>query len=58
MTIEQDYLNKMDKLDKQISDLRKKRQRLFLEYIHYIARAKDTQTDLCDYIHEKELKNK
>ena len=58
MTIEQDYLNQMDDLDKQISELRQKRQRLFLDYIHYIARAKDPQTDLCDYIRDKELKNK
>ena len=58
MTIEQDYLNQMDELDKQISELRQKRQRLFLDYIHCIARSKDPQTDLCDYIRDKELKNK
>lgn len=58
MTIEQDYLRRIDELDVQITELRKQRQRLFIEYMHYIARSKDPQTDLCDYIKEKELKNK
>lgn len=57
MTIEQNYLCKIDELDVQITKLRKQRQRLFIEYMHYIARRKDPQTDLCDYIKEQELKN-
>lgn len=56
MTIEQNYLCKIDELDVQISELRKQRHRLFIEYMHYIARSKDQQTDLCDYIKEQELK--
>lgn len=58
MTIEQDYLRKIEELDKQIDGLRKQRQRLFIDYMHYIARSKDQQTDLCDYIQEQELKDK
>lgn len=56
MTIEQDYLRKIDELDTEITKLRKQRQILFIEYMHYIARRKDTQTDLCDYIQEQELR--
>lgn len=56
MTIEQDYLRRIDELDTEITKLRKQRQILFIEYMHYIARKKDTQTDLCDYIKEQELK--
>lgn len=56
MTIEQDYLRKIDELDTEITKLRKQRQSLFIKYMHYIARRKDTQTDLCDYIKEQELK--
>lgn len=58
MTIEQDYLRKMEELDEQITNLRKQRQNLFIEYMRYIARSKDQQTDLCDYIQEQELKDK
>ena len=56
MTIEQDYLRRIEELDVQITELRKQRQRLFIEYMHYIARSKDQQTDLCDYIKQQELK--
>lgn len=58
MTIEQDYLRKMEELDEQITNLRKQRQNLFIEYMRYIARSKDQQTDLCDYIQQQELKDK
>ena len=58
MTIEQDYLRKIDELDTEITKLLKQRQSLFIEYMHYIARRKDPQTDLCDFIREKELQNK
>jgi hypothetical protein len=57
MTIEQDYLRKIDELDTEITKLRKQRQSLFIEYMHYIARRKDPQTDLCDFIKEQELKD-
>lgn len=56
MTIEQDYLRRIDELDTEITKLRKQRQSLFIEYMHYIARRKDAQTDLCNYIKEQELK--
>ena len=52
MTIEQDYLRRIDELDTEITKLRKQRQSLFIEYMHYIARRKDPQTDLCDFIKE------
>jgi hypothetical protein len=48
----------MEELDEQITSLRKQRQNLFIEYMRYIARSKDQQTDLCDYIQEQELKDK
>lgn len=57
MTVEQDYLKQIEQLDEEITRLRKQRQQLFIEYMRYIARQKDTQTDLCDYIREQELKN-
>lgn len=55
MTIEQDYLRRIEQIDEEIQKLRKESKRLFLEYMHYIARRKDPQTDLCDFIKEQEL---
>lgn len=55
MTTEQDYLRRIDELDTEITKLRKQRQSLFIDYMHYIARRKDPQTDLCDFIKEQEL---
>ena len=57
MTIEQDYLRIIEELDEEITRLRKRRQNLFIDYMRYIARQKDPQTDLCDYIKEQELKS-
>lgn len=54
--IEQDYMKKIEQIDEQINILRKKRQTLFIEYMRYLSRQKDPQTDLCDYIKEQELK--
>lgn len=58
MTIEQDYLRKIEELDQEITRLRKLRQNMFIDYMHYLTRRKDQQTDLCDYINEQELKDK
>ena len=57
MTIEQDYLRRIEQIDKEIQKLRKESKMLFIDYMRYLARQKDTQTDLCDYIKEQELKN-
>jgi hypothetical protein len=56
MTIEQDYMQQIEQIDEQINILRKQRQTLFIEYMRYLSRQKDSQTDLCDYIKEQELK--
>ena len=56
MTIEQDYMRQIEQIDEQINNLRKQRQTLFIEYMRYLSRQKDSQTDLCDYIKEQELK--
>lgn len=56
--IEQDYRKQIEFIDEQINILRKKRQILFIEYMRYLSRQKDLQTDLCDYIKEQELKKK
>ena len=56
MTIEQDYMKQIEQIDEQINNLRKQRQTLFIEYMRYLSRQKDSQTDLCDYIKEQELK--
>lgn len=56
MLIEQDYMQLIEQIDEQINILRKKRQTLFIEYMRYLSRQKDPQTDLCDYIKEQELK--
>ena len=58
MTIEQDYMKQIEQIDEQINNLRKQRQTLFIEYMRYLSRQKDSQTDLCDYIKEQELKKK
>lgn len=57
MTIEQDYLHRIEQIDEEIQKLRKESKKLFIEYMHYIARRKDPQTDLCDFIKEQELKD-
>lgn len=57
MLIEQDYMQLIEQIDKQINILRKQRQTLFIEYMHYLSRQKDPQTDLCDFIKEQELKD-
>lgn len=56
MTIEQEYMKQIEQIDEQINNLRKQRQTLFIEYMRYLSRQKDSQTDLCDYIKEQELK--
>jgi hypothetical protein len=56
MTIEQHYMKQIEQIDEQINNLRKQRQTLFIEYMRYLSRQKDSQTDLCDYIKEQELK--
>lgn len=56
MTIEQYYMKQIEQIDEQINNLRKQRQTLFIEYMRYLSRQKDSQTDLCDYIKEQELK--
>lgn len=57
MTIEQDYLRRIEQIDEEIQKLRKESKSLFIEYMRYIARRKDPQTDLCDFIKEQELKD-
>ena len=47
MTIEQDYMKQIEQIDEQINNLRKQRQTLFIEYMRYLSRQKDSQTDLC-----------
>lgn len=56
--LEEDYLNKIAALDAEIAKLQAQSRQLFYEYLQYLKRLKDPQTDLDDFIREKELKNK
>lgn len=57
MTIAEDYLQRIKVIDEMIESLRKQSKQLFYEYMSYLNRMRDSQTDLCDFIKEKELKN-
>lgn len=39
-----------------LEELQAQSRQLFYEYLQYLKRLKDPQTDLEDFIHEKELK--
>lgn len=56
--IAQEYLTKIAKVDAEIARLQAESKRLFYEYLQYLKRMNDPQTDLDDYIREKELQNK
>lgn len=56
--IAQEYLTKIAKVDAEIARLQAESKRLFYEYLQYLKRMNDPQTDLDDYICEKELQNK
>lgn len=54
----QEYLTKIAKIDAEIARLQAESRKLFYEYLQYLKRMNDPQTDLDDYISEKELQNK
>lgn len=54
----QEYLTKIAKIDAEIARLQAESRKLFYEYLQYLKRMNDPQTDLDDYIREKELQNK
>lgn len=56
--IAQEYLTKIAKVDAEIARLQAESKRLFYEYLQYLKRMNDPQTDLDDYIHEIELGEK
>lgn len=52
------FINKkLDKIDTLVAKLNKERQRIFIEYIQYLGRKNNPQTDLCDFIKEQEYEN-
>lgn len=55
MTVVEDYLIRLKAIDDEIDRLRKQSKDLFFEYMAYLNRLRDPQTDLCDYIRQKEL---
>lgn len=56
--IAQDYLTKIAQVDAEIARLQAESKRLFYEYLQYLKRMNDPQTDLEDAIKERELQNK
>lgn len=57
-TYEKSLHNRIKRIDLLMDKLSKERQKLFIETIRLNSRNNDKQTDLCDYIKEREINAK